>query len=236
MPELIRRLRKKLVKLWNRQFAARLRTLRVARWTTRLLGFEFDRALRKIEIDITYACNLRCFNCNRSCTQAPTPERMTLEQIDRFVRESVDAGIRWERIRLLGGEPMLHPQLRAILQLLLWYRDQYSPNTVIEITTNGYGEKVRSALREISPEIQIRNTRKERGLQPFFQTFNVAPKDLRNYRHADFRNACGISHKCGIGLTPYGYYHCAIAGGIDRIFGGTRVGNSFQLTRTPCTS
>lgn len=24
---------------------------------------------------------------------------------------------------------------------------------------------------------------------------------------------------CGMGVTPYGYYPCAVAGGIDRIFG-----------------
>lgn len=193
--------------------------LRTKRWVTRLLGFEYHRALRRIEIDITYACNLACFNCDRSCTQAPTGEHMTLEQIDRFVQESMTAGIKWERIRLLGGEPILHPQINEILKLLLGYRHNFSSATAIEVTTNGYGEKVRSILQAISSEIQIDNTQKQKNVQPAFNTFNVAPKDLGAYRSSDFRNACIISHRCGIGLTPYGYYPCAVAGGIDRIFG-----------------
>jgi hypothetical protein len=215
------RIRETIVKFLNGP-AARFGHLRTKRWTTRLLGFEYHRALRRIEIDITYACNLACFNCDRSCTQAPTGEHMTLKQIDRFVRESIAAEIQWERIRLLGGEPTLHPQIKEILRLLLWYRRHFSSATVIEITTNGCGEKVRSVLQSISPEIQIDNTQKQRDVQPAFNTFNVAPKDLRAYHSSDFRNACIISHRCGIGLTPYGYYPCAVAGGIDRIVGWDR--------------
>jgi hypothetical protein len=31
-----------------------------------------------------------------------------------------------------------------------------------------------------------------------------------------------VTEHCGIGLTPYGYYPCAVAGGIDRIVGVDR--------------
>ena len=53
----------------------------------------------------------------------------------------------------------------------------------------------------------------------FFHPFNVAPKDCKLYKYADYSNGCYITSVCGIGLTPYGYYPCAIAGGIDRVFG-----------------
>ncbi len=39
------------------------------------------------------------------------------------------------------------------------------------------------------------------------------------FKNADFSNGCGVTWQCGIGLTPYGYYCCAIAGNIDRVFG-----------------
>jgi hypothetical protein len=44
--------------------------LRVTHFATKILGFEYNQALRRIEIDLTYSCNLACPNCNRSCGQA----------------------------------------------------------------------------------------------------------------------------------------------------------------------
>ncbi len=52
--------------------------------------------------------------------------------------------------------------------------------------------------------------------------FNLAPVDLEEYAHADFRNGCPLTCDSGIGLSPYGYYPCAVAGGIDRIVGFDR--------------
>jgi MoaA/NifB/PqqE/SkfB family radical SAM enzyme len=193
--------------------------LRVTRLACTILGFRHHRALRRIEIDITYACNLTCPNCNRSCGQAPTGERMTLEQIDSFVRESIAKDVKWERIRLLGGEPTLHPGFFEILSLLISYRDTFSKNTVIEVITNGYGKKVESIIAKIPAGIVINNTHKKADVTPNFDTFNVAPRDLKAYKHADYRSGCWKIRECGIGLSSSGYYPCPVAPGIDRIFG-----------------
>jgi hypothetical protein len=198
---------------------SRLGSLRVTHLFTALLGYQYQRALRRIEIDITYACNLRCFNCDRSCTQAPSGEQMTVEQIELFVEESVRKGIKWERIRLLGGEPTLHPNFFEILERLISYRRSFSAETIIEVWTNGYGKKVEGVLRKMPSEIKVQNTNKSAGTQPRFHTFNVAPRDLIEFCSADFRNGCVVTQNCGIGLTPSGYYPCAAAGGIDRIVG-----------------
>jgi uncharacterized radical SAM superfamily Fe-S cluster-containing enzyme len=127
-------------------FQSRIGHLRVTRLACKVLGYNHDRSLKLIEIDITYACNLTCFNCNRSCGQAPTAERMTLDQINFFVEESIAKGVKWERIRLLGGEPTLHPNFLEILSLLTSYRNRFSQDTVIEVNTNGYGKKVQSII------------------------------------------------------------------------------------------
>ena len=37
-------------------------------------------------------------------------------------------------------------------------------------------------------------------------------------RFSDYTCGCRIIEDCGLGLTPSGYYMCAVAGGIDRIF------------------
>jgi hypothetical protein len=52
-----------------------------------------------------------------------------------------------------------------------------------------------------------------------FKPFNVAPVDTRLNRFSDFSCGCRIIEECGLGVTPSGYYMCAVAGGIDRIFG-----------------
>jgi hypothetical protein len=171
---------------------------------------------QKIEIDITYSCNLTCFNCDRSCGQAPTRERMTLEQINVFVKESIAKRVKWERIRLLGGEPILHPNFLEILSLLIAYRNAFSKRTVIEVTTNGYGKKAERIIEKIPAGIKINNSHKQPTVAPDFDTFNVAPRDLDAYKQADYRNGCWISQTCGIGLSSAGYYPCAAAGGIDR--------------------
>lgn len=51
-----------------------------------------------------------------------------------------------------------------------------------------------------------------------FRPFNVAPVDTWFNRFSDYSTGCRIIADCGLGLTPSGYYMCAVAGGIDRIF------------------
>jgi hypothetical protein len=143
---------------------------------------------------------------------------MSLDQIRRFIVESTAARAPWETIRVLGGEPTLHPDLIQILELLLDYRETASPATCIAMITNGSGPYVKRVLEKIPAGVEVRNTEKEHGLAPF-DAFNSAPADSPLYRYADYANACAIHSFCGMGLTPYGYYPCAVAGGIDRILG-----------------
>jgi hypothetical protein len=196
------------------------RSVRTSRAITLLRGPQFRPATDLIEIDITFACNLRCFNCDRSCTQAPDGGRMTVEQIQRFVAESREQGRQWRRIRILGGEPTLHPEIEVILKILLAWRDESSPGTLIELVTNGHGDRVRRVLERIPEGVRVKNTGKEDRFQPQFEPFNLAPCDDGLLRYADFSNGCWITLECGIGLNAYGYYPCAVAGGIDRVFGG----------------
>ena len=192
--------------------------MRVQKPVTKLFGPEYTRSRKFIEIDITYRCNLKCINCNRSCRQAPSNEQMTVEQIQKFVKESIANNVKWERIRVMGGEPTLHPNVFEILNLLLEYKKNYSQDTCIELDTNGFGKIVNDVLSKVPKEIEIENTSKKSELQLFY-LFNMAPKDSIIYKNADYSSGCQVISVDGIGLTPYGYYPCAAAGGIDRIFG-----------------
>lgn len=193
--------------------------LRISIPVTRFLGPEFTTSLDLIEIDITYACNLKCLNCNRSCSQAPTNEYITTEQFEKFITESISRNHQWKRIRLLGGEPYLHPYVSPLFDILIKYKNEFSPSTELEISTNGYGELVNQKIKETPPEIRVNNTHKNNTQQIQLEPFNKAPCDSSHHAFTDYRNACWITHECGIGLNMYGFYQCAVAAGIDRVMG-----------------
>jgi hypothetical protein len=192
--------------------------IRSQRVITRRLGPAFTVSRRFVEIDITYRCNLRCANCNRSCSQAPSGVEMPVERIAAFIRESVDAAAGWERIRLLGGEPTLHRDLFPILDLLLAYRRRHHPGLRIVVCTNGRGRRVNAVLDRLPEGVEVKNTFKTER-QRLFRPFNRAPADSPWFRFSDYTSGCRILADCGVGLTPSGYYPCAIAGGIDRVCG-----------------
>lgn len=170
-----------------------------------------------IEIEITTKCSLACFNCDRSVRQAPSNEHMSLEQIEKFVKESIELDWKWERITLIGGEPSLHPQLSGLLKIIKRYKD-INNNCMIEIATNGYGRKVNEILNELPEWVVIRNSKKESNTHNF-NSYNIAPLDLKEYKNANFKSGCWVTERCGLGLSKYGYYPCGAGASIDRIFG-----------------
>ncbi|MHA2937994.1 radical SAM protein [Vibrio sp. RC27] len=204
-----------LAKLWFHA-KAMWRWLRVQKIVTRVLGFQYQVANDLIEIDITYQCNLKCNNCNRSSAQAPSKKHIQLAEIIAFVDDSLKQNRSWTKIRILGGEPTLHPQLPEILDQL--YRlKKANTDLSIQLVTNGYGRRVNQVISELPKWLYIENSSKTDSIQPEFGPFNLAPIDSWYHRYTDFSNGCDIANTCGVGLTPQGYYPCAVAGGIDRV-------------------
>jgi hypothetical protein len=169
------------------------------------------------EIDITYKCNLKCINCNRSCAQAPSDTELSVAEIEAFIGQSIDKAIDWKRIRILGGEPTLHSRIFDIIDLLINYKQQHNPSVRLVLGTNFFGDRVHRVLERIPDTIHLKSTLKSSRVN-FFKPFNVAPVDTRFNRFSDFSCGCRIIEECGLGLSPSGYYMCAVAGGIDRIF------------------
>ncbi|WP_259214118.1 radical SAM protein [Shewanella baltica] len=210
----------KYIALVRAKFAVKkiLRWLRIQKLSTMMLGGQYHTSHELIEIDITYQCNLKCNNCNRSSAQAPDNIHINLSQIVNFVEQSLQRKTPWKRIRILGGEPTLHPEFQSIIEQLLVLKTHH-PDTVIELVTNGYGRKVNAALENLPEGIWVENSYKTGNVQPSFGPFNMAPQDSVLYKFADYSNGCDIASSCGMGLTPQGYYPCAVAGGIDRVLG-----------------
>jgi hypothetical protein len=144
---------------------------------------------------------------------------MTVQQVEKFIRESVDQNRTWKEIKIEGGEPTLHPDFFEIIELLHKFKASRAPGTRISLSTNGYGEEVRSVLARLPEDIVVYNSDKDSPVRDEFYAFNVAPIDLDGYRDSDFTRACDIPFYFGIGLSPYGYYPCTVSPGIDRVFG-----------------
>jgi hypothetical protein len=185
---------------------------------TRIFGQQYLPSREFVEIDVTYKCNLKCINCNRSCSQAPDDTEMPVSMIEGFIRASVEKKMKWKRIRILGGEPTLHSRIFDIIERLREYRSIHNPDVRLVLGSNYFGTKVRQRLNQLPDDIIVKSTLKTSRVN-LFKPFNVAPVDTWFNRFSDYANGCRIVAECGMGLTLSGYYMCAIAGGIDRIFG-----------------
>lgn len=163
-----------------------------------------------LEMDITYACNLRCRNCNRMCRQKPEPSAFirveTVEQLKR-------SGIPVRCLGIVGGEPLLHPQLRQIIAVATSFAEH------VDLVTNGTIPFDREELG-LRPADGVLNSRKGTDYRGAFEPINKAPRDYVDQPPEFYRRQCEITTRCGRGLTPYGtYYICPVAGAIDRCFG-----------------
>ena len=174
----------------------------------------------RIELIVTYECNRRCYNCEAQVRQAPSKEKMTMEQIESFIAESIKNSKKWEYIRVLGGEPTLHSDIDKIIKKLVDYKNNYSEETIITLVTNGYGNYVNKIIDELETkyDIRIENSNKTSDIQSYFSPINQAPIDMEKYRNEDFTKGCWISTICGIALDLHGYYPCSASAAADRVF------------------
>jgi hypothetical protein len=184
---------------------------------SKFFGRPFQPSRKYAEIDITYKCNLKCINCNRSCTQAPSGIEMPVADIEAFIKQSIEKKIEWERIRILGGEPTLHSRIFDIIDRLISYQREYNPGVRLVLGTNFFGNPVHRVLERLPDKIVIKSTLKSSRVN-LFKPFNLAPVDTKYNCFSDYTCGCRIIEECGLGVTPSGYYMCAVAGGIDRIF------------------
>jgi uncharacterized radical SAM superfamily Fe-S cluster-containing enzyme len=183
--------------------------------------------MKKLEIDITYICNLTCAGCSRSSSQAPSGQHMSIDTVRQFLDESETRGIKWEVLHILGGEPTLHPNFVQIVTMIDDWFMENSPETDLKVITNGVSKKTQNNIMKIPKRWRYDNSFKyDRDIDTsHFEPFNLAPIDLPQWRGEDFTKGCYITQDSGIGLTPYGYFHCAIAGGIERI---VNLGHGFK--------
>lgn len=95
------------------------------------------RALRDLRISVMDRCNFRCPYCMPEATYGEhyaflrNEERLDFDEIERLCRIAASLGVR--KLRLTGGEPLLRPQLAALVTRLR----RIPGITDLALTTNG---------------------------------------------------------------------------------------------------
>ena len=180
-----------------------------------------------VAIDIISKCNLKCFNCQASCRQAPSDECISIEQVNRFIDDAIQLNYKWESLDLYGGEPTLHPQLGEILKIIIKYKN-FNPDCRMQILSNGTGFHVKQVLSELPEWVQRPLWNEDKGFnferakhREKFYSYNIAPIDLKQYKfYKDFSKGCQVIKYChGLALSRYGFYPCTPGASVDRIFG-----------------
>lgn len=170
---------------------------------------------KSIELQIMLACNWSCHACDQfsnlhgmSFVKKAT---MTVDQITKFMREMRDRNAYIGRVRLVGGEPSLHPKLPAIIGLLHELVMQGHVGQ-IEIVTNGsHPEKIQDARGTVVP-LKVRVS--DEGDKQKHHTANLArtPESM-GYDG----KICSAPWHCGFSLNYYGYFPCSSGAGIARL-------------------
>lgn len=85
-----------------------------------------------LDVHILDHCNLKCNHCAHYCHLIKEENFLSVEQLEQDMCE-LSKKIFFRIIRLMGGEPLLHPKLSDMLKLTR----KYYPYTDIRIVTNG---------------------------------------------------------------------------------------------------
>ncbi|MDR0553492.1 MAG: radical SAM protein [Treponema sp.] len=85
-----------------------------------------------IEVHVTEHCNLNCAGCSHfSCLAGE--EYLEPEQFEKDFKRLAELTDRFFVIKILGGEPLLHPRITEFFEIAR----KYFPTTAVQLTTNG---------------------------------------------------------------------------------------------------
>jgi len=164
--------------------------------------------------DLTLRCNERCPDCLKMLGVLPINNEAT-DLSEEHIREAgrllKKYKMRIRRLRISGGEPLLHPEFSVRFQLI---REAWNP-AVIRVFTNDtlalpWGKKyIGSILRPISMDLKkIRHV-------PYY----ASPFDLGISPESGFSSACAMSSSCGRSFNSFGFTPCMQYPHIGRILG-----------------
>ena len=165
------------------------------------------------ELNVTLRCNLACPNCNRLCHLKPAwaeDSDMSVGHVELFVDNLRNGPVKAKRVKVAGGEPLLHPELAQIIDVLLaGVRDGVIGK--VKVDTNGTMNDKRPAIEHPALSWSGRKPSRKVHLPTLW-----SPTDLG----LPLTYPCTMPAKCGISLDNRGYLPCSMAISICRTFEG----------------
>jgi len=161
----------------------------------------------RIELNLTLRCNAKCPNCNRCCDLYPErTDDVSFSQFADMVREVRATPSEVTRIKVVGGEPLLHPDFESVCDALSGLVAGGYVGKV-KIDTNGILEVL---PRYRKPHISFSGTKPKKKVHlPYLWS----PTDLKLPI-----KPCSQPRFCGLSLDNIGWLPCSPAIMIVRAF------------------
>lgn len=168
---------------------------------------------KSMELQLMLLCNWHCQACDQH-SQFPQiafvrRATMTMEQIEKFIGEMRDADAYIGRIRLVGGEPTLHPKFAEIVDVLY---AALVPEYIgrIEVVTNGSHLEKIAPVKSLIGKVRVSDENDKQ--RTHVANFVTTPAE-RGYEG----KMCSAPWHCGFSLNYYGYFPCSSGAGIARM-------------------
>lgn len=99
-----------------------------------------------IDIELTHGCMLNCRHCYLSADMKKTNVMINYDELSRLLYEMKEIGV--SLVQITGGEPLLHPRIKDIINLLIELNMQFV------IVTSGYyyNDEILACLSKIPSE------------------------------------------------------------------------------------
>ena len=147
------------------------------------------RTITYLRISVTDRCNLRCVYCmpKDGLQWQPRADQLTVEEIARVVATAAKGGVK--RVRLTGGEPLVHPEIVEIVRRIAAIRgiEEVSLTTNAMLLERLAQPLAEAGLKRVNVSLDTLNPERFRGI--------TRGGDIR-------RVAAGIAAAEDIGLTP----------------------------------
>jgi hypothetical protein len=165
-----------------------------------------------MELQIILACNWRCVACDQgsqfSSFDFVKKGTMTMEQIQHFIDEMKSKNAYIGRIRVMGGEPTVHPKFDSIMRLLHESLVKTKHVARLEIVSNGSRPEILKTVRSIA---KVRTSGERVKNETHVANLVQTPISL-GYQGT----VCSAPWHCGFSLNAYGYFPCSSGAGIAR--------------------
>jgi len=160
----------------------------------------------RVELEVTLRCTSRCPACSRHCNFLEQPDSdMSAEQLGAFYASVQSRTSALGVVSVLGGEPMLHPEIGRISREL--HRLRAAGKILrLQLITNGVLDH--TDVQGLYDRVVV-----SRPAAKSHRCQLMAPADTGQQRRS-----CRVPHTCGVAVSAYGCYPCGAGGAIARLF------------------